>query len=166
MESHDTTKVSRGWKLFIFLPRLLLHKPARGGKVPKKMLLERFTQFAEGRWLNLLRESVEVSTEAAQLRHRRRRTGNTVERRVARAETLISLGEISAARFALEGSPIAPGSDETLSALTNESRRLPEPRVCKVVQLVETDFGQSDFGHPYPTDFGQTDFGQTDFGHR
>ena len=29
---------------------------------------------------------------------------------------------------------------------------------------VETDFGQSDFGHPYPTDFGQTDFGQTNFG--
>ena len=26
------------------------------------------------------------------------------------------------------------------------------------------DFGQTDFGHPYPTDFGQTDFGQTDFG--
>ena len=88
MESHDTTKVSRGWELFIFLPRLLLHKPARGGKVPKKKLLERLTQFAEGRWLNLLRESVEVSTEAAQLRHRRRRTGDTVEKRVARAETL------------------------------------------------------------------------------
>ena len=30
--------------------------------------------------------------------------------------------------------------------------------------LVEADFGQSDFGHRYPTDFGQTDFGQTDFG--
>ena len=24
----------------------------------------------------------------------------------------------------------------------------------------ETDFGQTDFGHPYLTDFGQTDFGQ------
>ena len=29
---------------------------------------------------------------------------------------------------------------------------------------VETDFGQTDFGHRYPTDFGQTDFGQSDFG--
>ena len=29
---------------------------------------------------------------------------------------------------------------------------------------VETDFGQSNFGHPYQTDFGQTNFGQTDFG--
>ena len=32
------------------------------------------------------------------------------------------------------------------------------------VLAVETDFGQSDFGHPYPTDFGQSDFGQSDFG--
>ena len=43
-------------------------------------------------------------------------------------------------------------------------------------KAVETDFGQSDFGHPHwptlansdfgQTDFGQTDFGQTDFGER
>ena len=31
-------------------------------------------------------------------------------------------------------------------------------------RVVETDFGQTDFGHRYPTDFGQSDFGQTDFG--
>ena len=31
-------------------------------------------------------------------------------------------------------------------------------------RVVETDFGQSDFGHRYPTDFGQSDFGQSDFG--
>ena len=44
--------------------------------------------------------------------------------------------------------------------------RHPPERCCapKVVQWVETDFGQTDFGHPYPTDFGQTDFAQTDFG--
>ena len=30
----------------------------------------------------------------------------------------------------------------------------------------ETDFGQTDFGHPYLTDFGQSDFGQTDFGQK
>ena len=29
---------------------------------------------------------------------------------------------------------------------------------------VETDFGQTDFGRPYPTEFGQTDFRKTDFG--
>ena len=30
--------------------------------------------------------------------------------------------------------------------------------------LVETDSGQTDFGHRCPTDDGQTDFGQTNFG--
>ena len=30
----------------------------------------------------------------------------------------------------------------------------------------ETDFDQTDFGHPYLTDFGQSDFGQTDFGQK
>ena len=38
------------------------------------------------------------------------------------------------------------------------------PRRIIVDRTVETDFGQTDFGHRYPTDFGQTDFGQTDFG--
>ena len=28
----------------------------------------------------------------------------------------------------------------------------------------DADFGQTEFGHPYLTDFGQSDFGQTDFG--
>ena len=28
----------------------------------------------------------------------------------------------------------------------------------------DAHFGQTDFGHPYVTDFGQSDFGQTDFG--
>ena len=32
--------------------------------------------------------------------------------------------------------------------------------------IAETDFGQTDFGHPYLTDFGQSDFGQTDFGQK
>ena len=30
--------------------------------------------------------------------------------------------------------------------------------------MAETDFGQTDFGHPYLTDFGQSDLGKTDFG--
>ena len=32
--------------------------------------------------------------------------------------------------------------------------------VSVTVWSAETDFGQTDFGHPYLTDFGQTDFGQ------
>ena len=33
-------------------------------------------------------------------------------------------------------------------------------------ETAETNFGQTDFGHPYLTDFGQSDFGQTDFGQK
>ena len=31
-------------------------------------------------------------------------------------------------------------------------------------RLADADFGQTDFGHPYLTDFGKSDKGQTDFG--
>ena len=32
------------------------------------------------------------------------------------------------------------------------------------IELADTDFGQTDFGHPHLTDFGQSDSRQTDFG--
>ena len=53
---------------------------------------------------------------------------DTVEKRVERAEALISMGEISVARHALEGSPVAPGNEDTLNALRDEDRRHPVPR--------------------------------------
>ena len=36
----------RGWKLFLLIPRLLLHRPPRGGLVPKSKLVQRFDDFA------------------------------------------------------------------------------------------------------------------------
>ena len=60
------------------------------------------------------------------MRSRRRRTQpDTVTKRVERAEILVCLGEISAARHALEGSPVAPGTEETLNALRDVDRRPP-----------------------------------------
>ena len=41
--------LSRAWKFFMLLPRLLLHKPPRGGLVPKSHSRERFVDFAAGR---------------------------------------------------------------------------------------------------------------------
>ena len=35
MEVDNPSRITRGWKLFTFLPRLLLTKLPRGGKVPK-----------------------------------------------------------------------------------------------------------------------------------
>ena len=76
--------------------------------------------------MELLRLSLEVSEAASQLRSRRRRTQqDTVTKRVERAKTLVCLGEISAARHALEGSPVALGTEETLNALRDIDRRPP-----------------------------------------
>ena len=34
-EASDIVALSRAWKLFLLLPRLLLHRPPRGGDIPK-----------------------------------------------------------------------------------------------------------------------------------
>ena len=39
----------RGWKAFMLLPRLLLHRKCRGGKIGKEKLRERFDGFRAGR---------------------------------------------------------------------------------------------------------------------
>ena len=64
--------VSRAWKLFMLLPRLLLHKPPRGGLVPKSHLRERFVKFAAGSWERLL-DASRVCVEQAAVASRRRR---------------------------------------------------------------------------------------------
>ena len=49
-EQHDEMGSTKAWKLFLLLPRLLFHRPPRGGLIPKGQLQERFTDFAAGRW--------------------------------------------------------------------------------------------------------------------
>ena len=73
----DVTRSSRGWKLFLLLPRLLLHKPPRGGLVPKKQLQHRFEVFSQGDWASLLKD-MEHATRAAQESSRRSRRNNFV----------------------------------------------------------------------------------------
>ena len=43
-------RASRGWKLFLLLPRLLLHRSPRGGKIPKAQLQRRMEAFSRGDW--------------------------------------------------------------------------------------------------------------------
>ena len=50
----DYQRDGGGWKLFVLLPRMLLFKPPRGGKVSKNALLDQFTKFAQGLGLDLL----------------------------------------------------------------------------------------------------------------
>ena len=122
MELQNRLRILRGWKLFILIPRMLLFRPARGGKVPKNQLLDMLSKFVNGQWLDLLGKSQEASENAARLRSR-----DDVEKGVERAEALISMGEISAAHQALEGSLLAPGKQDTLDALKDENRQPPVP---------------------------------------
>ena len=48
-----------------------------------------------------------------------------MQKRAARAELKVALGELSSARQALEGEEIAPGTRATLQQLTDESKRPP-----------------------------------------
>ena len=127
--AHNEAKQERGWKLFLLLPRMLLQRPPRGGLVPKSKLQERLRRFATGDWVGLLQEGLSSAEEASMIsRRKRRRSEDEVVLRVARAEKLAQVGEFSAARQALEGDAVVPGTLRTLASLTNPERRRPLPR--------------------------------------
>ena len=86
---------SRGWKLFLLLPRLLLHGPPRGGTVHKSDLVERFDDFACGSWRKLLDAASMCDEDAATAHTRKRRQHQVgdVPRRAARALSLVQMGE-------------------------------------------------------------------------
>ena len=125
----DSVKENRGWKLFFLLPRLFLFRPPRGGLVPKARLQERVSMFSAGDWLTLLETSLEASVTGTTARCRRRRgKQDTIQARAARALGLVHMGELSNARQALEGDSLAPGTEKTWKALTDEERRPPGVR--------------------------------------
>ena len=125
----DEVKATRGWKLLLLLPRMILFRPSRGGTIPRKRLEARIELFQQGLWLELLRESATCAERAhTQSVRRRRRQCVDEERQVTRALSLVHMGELSAARQALEGAPMAPGTLATLRALTDPERRPPIPR--------------------------------------
>ena len=120
----DMTRQERGWKLFLLLQRMLLHRSPRGGLIPRAKLLDR-----RGRWIDLLTASEECCRQAAASRRRRtRRVEDEMKRRVDRADALVHMGELSSARQALEGATLAPGTEATLNALRDPAKRPPEPR--------------------------------------
>ena len=99
----DEDRQCRAWKLFLFLPRMLLFRNARGGLLAKGQLQERFHQFSQGRWIELLSASRDSSSRAAQFQSRRTQLD----------EAMVHLGELSAGRHALESAPLGPGNDQT-----------------------------------------------------
>ena len=56
----------RAWKLWLFLPRMLLHRPANTARVPKPHLLERFAKSFEGTWQDLLLAASAAPSQSAQ----------------------------------------------------------------------------------------------------
>ena len=128
----DHVRSTRGWKLLMLLPRMLLYRPPRGGNASKQKLNQRFDDFAKGRWASLLeasRSSTEAATTAQHWRRRRHGTQtNEVEKRAAKALMMVQMGELSSARQALEGAELAPGTPATLAALRDPTRRPDQPR--------------------------------------
>ena len=116
----------RGWKLFLLIPRLLLHRPPRGGLVPKSKLVQRFDDFARGDWEKLFQSSDKCDEKASRAytrKRRRQKPEDDITRRAARALALVQMGELSAGRQALEGADLAPGNMETLRELHDPVRR-------------------------------------------
>ena len=128
----NEVKLTRAWKLFLLLPRMLLFRPPRGGKIPKPQLLERFAKFQRGQWSELVEEGAILAEEAhsACCRKRRRQKAD-VPRRAHSALVCVGWGQ------ALEGAEIAPGTEKTHRALTNQLKRPSEPR-SRVPEWVRT----------------------------
>ena len=123
----ESVRQARGWKLLLLIPRLLLHRPPGGARIPKRKLVERFEKFSRGEWHDLIRESTTCDEKAAVSRRRsRRRQVDELEMRATRAEMLVQMGE--SARQALEGAALAEGDRHTLNVLTDANRRPPVPR--------------------------------------
>ena len=140
MEANCEVRTVRGWKLFLVLPRMMLFRPDRGGPVSRKKLEARVRQFQEGEWISLLRESV-ACAEAAHSSsvRRRRRSADEEAVRATRALSLVQMGELSAARQALEGASLAPGNLATLGILTDPTRRPPVPRSALSQEVRDTE---------------------------
>ena len=62
--TRNTQRLERGWKLFLFLPRMVLHRSPRGGPISRDKLIGRFDQFAAGHW----RDMIDVTSARRRLR--------------------------------------------------------------------------------------------------
>ena len=145
----DGPRQERAWKLFMLLPRLLLHRPSRGGLVKKSKLRELFCAIC----LRLVGQSAGGECQGAEegsdlARRKRGREQDELVKRAARAEKLVHLGEFSAARQALEGEVVAPGTLRTQAALMDPSRRPPVPR-----EPLPEDFNLFELEESFELDF-------------
>ena len=137
-QTHSVARTTQGWKMLMLLPRLLLHRPLRGGKVSRKKFQERFQRFHEGRWTELLAESVANAqkTHQTSVRRRHRQRDDGRQRQLDRALRLVHMGELSAARQVLESADVAPGTLANVEGIDEPSTKTPSAK-AGVVRTVE-----------------------------
>ena len=118
-ECGDASGQERAWKAFLSLPRLLLHRKCKGGKIGKKQLRERFEAFRMGHWGHLLAISVEWDEEASRAATRKKRNQHHRDWKHQEngAMTRIQMGELTAARQKLEGAELVASMEATLHQL-------------------------------------------------
>ena len=148
MASVEDVRVTRGWQVFLMLPRMLLHRPPGGGVISREKLVTLFEAVTQGDWGWLLESSRICDEQAAQSRRRvRRRRQDDWELGAIRAERLVQVGELSSARQTLEGAALAPGNQATLRQVTDASRRAsptsgtPSARISEPCVTVRIRFG-------------------------
>ena len=123
---------TRAWKLFLLIPRLLLHRPREPGTVGRETLLQRTRDFLAGRWDALLGAAREAAGAPRTSRTPAAPDASADEAACARRRGLacanVRRGEVSRARGVLTSAAIAPGTEETFAALSDPARRPPAPR--------------------------------------
>ena len=92
-DSGDELRAERGWKMLMLLPRMLLARPPRGGRISPRKLQTRINMFSAGEWRVLMEVSNEYARAGAQAKGRfsRRSAHDHMESRVHRAESLVQL---------------------------------------------------------------------------
>ena len=76
----DPVRCERGWKLFMLMPRMLLHRPPRGGSIPRHKLQERFDAFGRGQWAMLLRQAESIENISIAQRRGHRQQGDDLSK--------------------------------------------------------------------------------------
>ena len=84
--------------------------------------------FTQGRWMQLLIHSEACEAASSFATRRRRRThSDTIDGRAERAQNLVLMGGVSSARHALDGEPVAAGTQRTRDLLSDPERRPAHP---------------------------------------
>eukprot|EP00435_Cladocopium_sp_Y103_P003690 s4199_g1.t1 len=121
---HPTAQqLHRAWTLFLLVPRLLLHRSADPRDGTRAALLRRANAFQAGGWQALLRAAHHPS--GAGRAPATIPLDSDIERRCRQACAQVRAGDLSRARSTLTSAALAPGTADTLAALTDPTRRPP-----------------------------------------